>query len=862
MPGAAKSTRSIVSDGGRIGFGWLSRFRFTQSPNLRKTLHQFPLVILAATCALGVVIGNLLTTTPVIYWCAYVGVVAACVYGTLIQRGDFSWSFVAVLFVPVFASWQAFVIQAYDSASILSIADNESTPAIIEATVDRPAILRRHPLADSVSRKLDSPWQTLIEVDATKAKVGREFNEISGRIYVVANGDLTNRQPGDQIRIYGYLRKFTPPTNPGERDLRDVYRRRGLHCRMDVESPDHIELIESGNAFFARTVAKVGAYGRNQLLAHTTQSTGPLAIALVIGQREFVDSQTRDRLLVTGTAHLLSVSGLHLAIIVLLAKMVSMLAGMPEKMELAWILFVCVAYVAITGGRPPVMRAALLVGGLLLAVQLRRTSQPINTLAFAAIVLLFLNPHNLNAIGVQLSFLAVATLLMCGRKHRYESTVVARAKEQEDRLARLAEGSRSWPIRYVRHFANTVKQACWFSLCVTVISAPLVWYHFHVVSPISVVTNVCLSPLLVFALGSGVATVAFGWQSTVGGWCGSVCSFFLSVMDWIIRCAASIPFGHFWLPSPPGYWVAVFYAVLVLLMFAGDSKSVRRARYGWIVLWGAIAWLMATWTTPTEPGCVEATFVDVGHGTSVILRFDDDTVWLYDCGRLANESHSSRDIDVALWSIGVTRLDGVFLSHADSDHYNALPGLIERFSIKQIVTSPGMLQQDEGGSLRPIRSAIHDAEIDVREVCSGDTVMIGTNRIHVLHPTVKRVAGSDNANSLVLSIQSGGHELLLPGDLESPGTEMLINQPRPKPGGVIMAPHHGSLSTHADAVLRWARPREVIVSGGKRAKRPEVAEMLAVTGSNVHVTYSNGAIRVLLGHDGSIQVQNWNHDPW
>ncbi len=77
-----------------------------------------------------------------------------------------------------------------------------------------------------------------------------------------------------------------------------------------------------------------------------------------------------------------------------------------------------------------------------------------------------------------------------------------------------------------------------------------------------------------------------------------------------------------------------------------------------------------------------------------------------------------------------------------------------------------------------------------------------------------------------------------------------------------MAPHHGSLSMDADAVLAWARPAETIVSGGRRAAKPEIQQMLSTTGSNVHVTSQVGAIRVRISNNGNIQIRSWLQQPW
>ena len=104
--------------------------------------------------------------------------------------------------------------------------------------------------------------------------------------------------------------------------------------------------------------------------------------------------------------------------------------------------------------------------------------------------------------------------------------------------------------------------------------------------------------------------------------------------------------------------------------------------------------------------------------------------------------------------------------------------------------------------------------------------------------------------------------MILPGDLEPPGTAMVVNLPRPKAGGILMAPHHGSLRMDAASVLEWARPQETIVSGGARASKPEVQEMLSVHGSEVHVTANAGAIRVQIGKQGKVRVQEWNCAGW
>ncbi len=800
----------------------------------QRLVQQQPLLLIAVAAAAGVLVDSGLGGAHRGWGITWIALVAIGVLAILL-RGNAVRPIASVLvFLPVAALLHRSRNESYQNATLLNVVSTSDQPTILEGVVDKPALLRPHPLAEQPQRREQSPWQTQLEVRLEQLKVGRRFQPFGGRVLVVVDGKRDELKPGDVIRVYGTMRCFSPPANPGQRDLRAIYQLRHLHARVDVDSEDQVVMVgqRSGALIrLRRSIASVAGAGRDLLLRHSSQRSGPLAVALVIGQRDFVDRRTRDLLLVTGTAHLLSVSGMHLAIIVVLASWTAALLRFPPAAKMIWILAVCVLYTAITGGRPPVMRAAVLVGTFMFAIWMKRPIQPVNTLALAALILMAVNPDFVFSVGVQLSFLAVATLVLCGQRRGPNSPAVEEAIRQEERLEALVERSRSRPVQYVRFLGRWLGQLAWFSGCVTAISTPLVWQQFHVVAPISVLTNVVLGPFLFLALAAGVVTVGGGLiYEPLAIVPGSVCNAALGVMRWLIETAAAIPFGHTWLPSPPTWWVALFYVVMVATLVMRPCRRTSWLRYGWIVLWNVVAWLLATTPPAMDKGGFEATFVNVGHGTSVVLRFAEDDVWLYDCGRLGNETGSSRDIDETLWSLGVTRVRGVFLSHADADHFNALPGVLRRFTVGAIITPPGMLDEPEA-ALAPVRDAIEESGVVIRELTGGDRVTTSGHTVRVLHPPAERLDGNDNANSLVLRVDCSGKSLILPGDLEPPGTESLIDTPRPPPGGVLMAPHHGSLTMNAASVLQWARPGETIVSGGQRARRPEVEQMLAAGGS-------------------------------
>ncbi len=846
----------------------------------RSKVNQRPMLLIAMATIAGVLLDSYaspvhstaIRTVTVYGWLITVSICLVL----LIRATPSIRRIVAVLiFVPFGGYLHNSQSHLHHNRTILQYLCSTEQPTIIHGIVDRAPTLRNRRAGHDAARHHRSPWQTQIEVQITRLRVGQEFKRSDGRVLVIIEGRYQELLPGDVIEAYGNLCRFRRPSNPGQRDLRPGYRYRDLQARFKVGDPSQIiTLPETAGKqkVIHRWLAKFAAMGRDELLQHTSESASPLAVAMVLGQRDYIDHATSDLLLVTGTAHLLSVSGMHLAILVILANFLAMLLRLPVRTKIICILLFCLFYTFLTGARPPVIRAAVLVGVLLVSVWLRRMNQPINTLSVAALILILINPGNVLNVGVQLSFLAVTTLVLCAHKVTFKPACAAN-DNQKKILDELINTGRNRLVVFTEQLAKQLWQLLWFSCCVTSICMPLVWHQFHVVSPISVLVNLLLAPCLMVALGSGVLVIVTGMfhdsLAIIPGW---VCSRTLEWMQWIMSVAADVPFGHAWLPAPPVYWVIIFYVILTVTFFVPcHGRWLRCSRCIWVGIWLIVAYGLAIGGRRPPEDTLEAIFVDVGHGTCVILRLPSNEVWIYDCGRLGNESYSSAGIDGALWSLGITHLDGIILSHADSDHFNALPGLVKRFHVKCVVTPPGMLNEPES-ALLPIQESIKHHQIDVREVHYNigwgepeKSERLGdrfSQTFQVLHPPFKRLPGSDNANSLVLHLCWRGRSMILPGDLEPPGTAMLVNLPRPNAGGILMAPHHGSLRMDAASVLEWARPRETIVSGGERASKPEVHEMLSVHGSGVHVTAIVGAIRVQIGKHGEVRVQEWNFAGW
>jgi competence protein ComEC len=745
--------------------------------------------------------------------------------------------------------------RSYHAAALLHVVGEDPQPAIIEAVIT--SLVQRRPKPLHGARAQDSAWQTRFDVDVQSLRDGDRWVASSGRLTVTINEEARHLRSGDRVRLGGKFSGFSPPTNPGVSDYRTSARNHHQHGRLQVDAVNQVVVTKPAGTSPRRLADQLSRRGEQTLHACLADRTGAIASALVVGRRGSIDPDLQDQLLETGTIHLLSVSGLHMGIVAIALTYVAVLLGMRPVAQVVFVGSLCLVFVALTGARPPVLRAALLVAVVLLARGVNRQDSPLNSLSLASLILMWMNPTNLTQVGVQLSFISVATLFSCGQRYR----AIDEELRAESQLDRLAESVWSPLRRRFAHAIGWLKNGLWFSLCVTMTTAPLVWMHFHIVSPVAVLANVLLAVPMTIALISGLVAVILGWISfTLAIPAGWICYGALWIMQSVIEFTAELPGGHFWLPSPPALWVAVYYLALIAGFALPTARWRQLAFVIGSLLWCGIALWLATSPSRQHVDHLQATFINVGHGTSVIINTPEGRNLLYDCGWLGNDYYSARGIQEPLWAMGLTRLDAITLSHADADHYNALPGLLRRFSVGEIVVPLGMLDNPKRG-LIPIRTAIAKAGVNVREVSREDHYLDNDRAIAILHPPAAGVVGNENANSLVLRFDHAGRSLILPGDLEPPGLGVVLDSPRPSPGGVLMAPHHGSLTVDSRPILDWARPREVIVSGSRRTKRPEVEEMLRARGSGVHITARHGAIRATLSGDG-IRIEHWRTNPW
>ncbi|HEX5446499.1 MAG TPA: ComEC/Rec2 family competence protein, partial [Pirellulales bacterium] len=690
--------------------------------------------------------------------------------------------------------------------------------------------------------------RTRLRVRAAAVRDGEQWRSASGIAQLWVDGRLSGVRAGDRLRVVGQLSAPAAAQNPGEFDFALHARADRQLSRLSADFPECVQVTRRGSRWSASRLLDQLRQGGDRLLWRRLDGRrAPLAAALLLGLREELDLDTTAAFAQTGTVHILSISGLHVGMLALFLFWVMRLGLVGRRLALACVALVTLGYALVIDAEPPAVRATVVVLLVCVAQWRREGWLPFNLLALAGILVLVMNPCELFRIGPQLSFLAVATLAWFGPR------LVARPLT--DPLDRLIAQTRPWPERLARRGGRWAWQTVALGLVVWGTSAPLVLAQFHLVSPATLVLTPLLAGPVALALLSGFVVLALGWLvPPVGGAAALLCDISLDTIQRGVEWASRAPASHFWAPAPSGWWLLGFYAALAVGAAAPGWRPPRRwclgALFGWAALGAGVPVL-----APPESPRLQCTFLSVGHGCGVVLELPDGKTLLYDAGRLGSPQAGARSVAGYLWQRGITHLDAIVLSHADVDHYNAVPELLQKFSVGVIYATPAMLY-DEGPAMQKLRAAIDAANVPLRETWSGDRLRVGGDcLIEVWHPTRDGVLGSDNANSLVLDVEYQGRRILLTGDLESPGMDDLLAE-SPIHCDVILAPHHGSTRSDPPGFAAWSTPQWVVISGSFADRRPEVEQAYRAQRAQVLTTADCGAISVTIA-DAHIAVTTW-----
>jgi len=548
------------------------------------------------------------------------------------------------------------------------------------------------------------------------------------------------------------------------------------------------------------------------------ESAAALARALVLGLPDDVPDATRELLRDTGTAHLLAISGLHVTLVagwgIWLGRRLARSAGVGRDraalLGLLTGLALAAGYALLAGAELPVRRALAMLAVCAVAAFRLRALPPATALAAALVAGLAVDPLAVLSVGFWLSFGTVAALVWL----------------HAGRLQAMGDGL-VYRLRSVVALGRT-------HLLLGVLLLPVTAWFFQSGASVAPLANLLAVPvvaLLIVPLAFAALALALVWPFAA--------SLALSALErtstWLFGGLSVL------LEQGGGAWTLALPS-LESLVLAVAGLGLLFAPRGFVPRPLALLLLLPALLANARGSRVdgfELHVLDVGQGLAALVLTEEQT-WLYDTGGRLAPGLSMLEVAVVpyLHTLGRRRIDGVIVSHPDSDHAAGLDDARARWPAARVIVGvpAGKNMPPDAEACRAGKSETHD----------GVTFSF-------LHPAADD-AGSENDLSCVLLVHTGAGRALLTGDIERLGERRLVERVGNLSIDVMTAPHHGSRTSSSAALLRTFTPAHVVFPAGHRNAfgfpHADVRMRYNESGAVSHVTARDGALRFAFGPAG------------
>ena len=688
--------------------------------------------------------------------------------------------------------------------------------------------------------------------------------------------------PGDHLLFRTALKRFNSFRNPGGFDYVRYQAEKGLHAQCFLKDERLLIKIAptsgtSPGSIMNAIRGRIDLFRQKTLLwVQSSMDPEPAAFyaAMILGYKLLLDRNWQDHIHQTGLNHLLSVSGLHIGMVSMFVFFLvrlavrfvfpSILNRISDRQIALWpALASAVLYALLAGfGAPTIWRSILTLAVFFGAAFMYRKADSLTILAFAALFILIPAPGNLWQIPFQLTFACVlAIIVIYPRFHRIRLAAIFPALKPN-----------SLPGRIISLFEDVF----WISIAINIMLLPLIIYYFDGFALAGIVASIFLVPYLGLAiLPLGLFSVLLFAFSPTLAWPVVRC---VNLLLWgclhTIEWFAGFSWSYFWTGSFSPAWLLVVYASMYLF-FAPFSRKLKAAGLGAIIVLtcGALALgghilrqAAGAGFARNElvAGTLRVDVVDVGQGTSTLVRFPTGETMLVDGGGIPDESYDIGRGVVApyLWHEGIRRLDYVALSHDHPDHGLGLRFILRNFDVGSFWTS-GITGEDPEGRgtsshLEEGRSVhSHLDEIALKRKIKIRTfpdlfsdAQIGQVRVRLLHPTrdfIQHWSKRDlNQTSLVFEICFGKTRVILPGDIGAKVEQSIIPALEGGLETFLVAAHHGSRYSSSEEFLDALHPRAIACSCGYDNQfgfpAPAVLERCAERRIPVYRTDLQGAV--------------------
>ncbi len=680
---------------------------------------------------------------------------------------------------------------------------------------------------------------------AEQIKVDQAWISINELTEVISYNQELSFEQGDTIAVEGGVRTPGSPTNPNAFNYSQYLMYQRIYSQLIIKSTPEIISKEP----FWQPLKLAQSYKKasiETIIKLLPGSEGSTLAAMTFGWRQGLTPQQQEIYAKAGLLHIFAVSGLHMGFVILGG--IGLLKILKANKFLSFVIMVILitAYAAMADFSVSATRAGLM-GIIGFSIHLlQREKNFYTSLSLAALVLTLINPYYLYQVGFQLSFLA------------------------------------TWGIVFLYHpltklFNKSQTEVSWWkkgiivSAAAQIAIAPLLAYHFNMVSALGLLSNIVANWLVAVCVLVGliVYPVSLLWDG-LAELLLVVCGggiYYLTIFN---QEMIKLP-GYTYIQAPS--WAALFFYYLSIIYFvtwrSGQLELLGRKLFNWHfplvsrgIAVGLISFLFISWF-PIAQDKLEITVLDVGQGDAIVIILPNGKNILIDGGGLPGPPDRTFDVGEKivvpfLRSKGINTIDLLINTHGHYDHVAGLLAVIRNFPVRQALISPVPANTK---TYEEFLDLLLSNNIPTLEGRWGQSIELDPRvNIQVIHPhnPILGTSSDLNENSIVLHLVYGDFSMLFSGDIEQQAMSQLVEQNIEIASTVYKVAHHGSKTGHHEQFLRKVDPLIAVIPVGRNNfghPDKKLLELIEQLGAVIYRTDINGGIRIITdGKEMSIET--------
>lgn len=426
-----------------------------------------------------------------------------------------------------------------------------------------PVLLEGVVVSDVELRRRGNSRKTTFRLEVKRLKGKRGWQKSRGEVLVnLFRGE--NIFYGDYLAVEGKLHKPFNFSSGNRFSYRDYLDRKGIKYVLSVKKQGRVEVLgkSRGNPFHRHVIRfkhRLGAV----LAAHFTGAQKGIMEGFLLGDRYNIPRHINELFQMAGVVHILAISGFNVGIVAYATFLFLNMFPLGRRGHYILTILILIAYAVLTGAQPPVVRATIMAAVFLAGFILEREPEPVNTLACAALLILFVNPVNLFDVGFQLSFVSVLAIIV------FYPKCVGVFSRLDDKAA--GRGKTTGVVMSVLRY---IGQSFILSFCAYAGVAVMVAYYFEFVTPVAILANLAVIPLasLIVVLGIGLLLTGVVLPAVTFLFADCI-RVLLALMVKVVFWCVQIPGAYFQVPGVPISVVILYYAALCVFLYFSRWKT-------------------------------------------------------------------------------------------------------------------------------------------------------------------------------------------------------------------------------------------------------------------------------------------------